>query len=78
MADLTLKIPAAHICFIRLVLRSPDAGDGWRKVSTLLETTVKRKTEEMPELYETEERDGTLLVRLSYRGAILGEYLWLI
>ena len=63
-----------HKPFIRLILRSPDVGDGWRNVSDVLRKTVLSGITEFPELYETREMTG-LQVRLSERGNIVKDYL---
>lgn len=63
-----------HNPFIRLILRSPDVGDGWRNVSQVLRKTVLAGISEFPELYETRELAG-LQVRLSERGNVVKDYL---
>lgn len=75
MGDLTLRITDRQINFIRLVDRSPDAGDGWRRVSGSLADFVRETAAEQPELYETQEEDGALMIRFSERGAILRDYV---
>ena len=74
MTERTLKIEDAHIDFIRLVLRSPDEGDGWRSVSKMLRNFATKMVEDAPQLYETKEEDGKLSVRLSEEGLVLGKY----
>lgn len=74
MSELTLKIEDKQISFIRLILRSNDTGQGWRAVSNTLRKFTEGVISEQPELYETKQVDGLLMVRLSERGAILGDY----
>ena len=61
--------------FMRLLMRSPDQGDGWRAVSDMLRIPTERVVAQRPELYETKEVDGKFMVRLSERGIVLFEYL---
>lgn len=68
------KLDDKHKPFIKLILRSPDVGDGWRNVSSVLRKTVLAGIAEFPELYETRELAG-LQVRLSERGNIVKDYL---
>jgi uncharacterized protein (DUF736 family) len=63
-----------HSPFIKLILRSPDVGDGWRNVSNVLRKVVTAGIAEFPELYETREM-AELQVRLSERGNIVKDYL---
>lgn len=71
-----MKISDTQRNFIQLLLRSSDIGDGWRKVSNMLRPITEETVQIHPELYETkEEEDGSFMIRLSERGAILGEYL---
>lgn len=60
--------------FIKLILRSPDVGDGWRNVSNVLRKTIEAGIADAPELYETREMAG-LQIRLSERGNVLKDYL---
>jgi uncharacterized protein (DUF736 family) len=60
--------------FIKLLLRSPDVGDGWRNVSNILRKTIEAGIASAPELYETRELGG-LQIRLSERGNVLKDYL---
>ena len=75
MSDLTLKIDDKQIQFMRLILRSPDRGEGWRSVSDTLRNFVTGMIEAQSELYETRLDGETLMVRLSERGAILAAYM---
>lgn len=75
MSDLTLKLDDKQINFVRLILRSPDKGEGWRSVSDALRKFSEGVIAERAELYETKEENGALMLRLSERGAIVGEYL---
>ena len=68
------KLDEKHKPFIRLILRSPDVGDGWRNVSQILRSTITKGIAEFPELYETREMAG-LQVRLSDRGNVVKDYL---
>ena len=57
--------------FIRLVLRSRDVGEGWRKVSPTLWKLVELfKHDELLE----RDKDG-LRVRLTQKGNVVAEYL---
>ncbi len=60
--------------FMRLVLRSPDRGDGWRSVSEMLRKATLEGVARTPELYETREQDG-LQIRLSERGNVVKNYI---
>ena len=75
MTDRTLKISDRQIDFIRLIVRSPDKGGGWRVVSNTLRKFSEDTVAEQPELYKTQEIDGQFMLRLSARGEILSEYL---
>ena len=57
--------------FIRLLMRSPDNGEGWRKVSNMLWPLVERF--DAQELIERD--DGMHMVRLSEKGQTVSEYL---
>ena len=60
--------------FIALVLRSPDEGDGWRAVSSVLWTIVEEFTR--PELIEAEPApEGGGRVRLTETGKTVARYL---
>lgn len=61
--------------FLRLILRSPDAGDGWRAVSKILTPITKEMISENPELFESRDTDETFYIRLSERGGVLADYL---
>lgn len=66
--------PQPRRTLIRLIQRSPDAGDGWRAVSAVLWQLVDRfERKELIEAVKNE--DGTGVIRLSERGAILADYL---
>ena len=75
MTERTLKISDKQIDFIRLVRRSPDAGDGWRAVSDTLRKFTLHTVDEQPDIYETKEDKGRLFIRLSERGSIFGDYV---
>lgn len=75
MTDRTLKISDKQIDFMRLILRSPDRGDGWRSVSETLRKFAAGMVEEEPDLYETRDEDGVFMLRLSERGAVLAAYM---
>ena len=72
MTDLNLKIPDKQMHFIRLILRSPDKGDGWRSVSSTLREFAETMVSEQPELYETMHDGDTLMLRLTDKGKTLG------
>lgn len=60
--------------FLRLLLRSPDRGDGWRLVSKMVWPLVQDF--EHPELIEfIQDPDGTNRVRLTERGKIVADYV---
>lgn len=59
---------------IKLILRSPDQGDGWRNVSQTLRAVISKGIAAMPELYETRENGG-MQIRLSERGNAVKDYL---
>lgn len=69
-----MKMDDKEIGFLRLLMRSPDIGDGWRKVSSVVWPLVdgfKR-----PELIESEgSRENGGRVRLSERGAVVVYYV---
>jgi hypothetical protein len=57
--------------FLRLVIRSPDRGDGWRSVSSHCWPLVEAFTAE--ELLEVDAEGGR--VRLTEKGMTVAEYL---
>lgn len=61
--------------FLRLVLRSPDQGEGWRRVSKTLTPITQDMIATNPELFESETRDEHFFIRLSDRGSVLVDYL---
>ena len=63
-----------HKPLIRLILRSPDVGDGWRNVSQVLRKVITEGIAEFPELYEVREMAG-MQIRLSDRGNVVKDYL---
>jgi len=75
MTNRELKIEDDQIDFIRLIMRSEDQGDGWRKISKMLRNFVSAMVERRQDLYETKEVDGVLQLRLSDRGSILADYV---
>lgn len=64
----------AHIQFIRLINRSEDDGDGWRRVSPALEKIVRVTVLDKPSIYELDETNG-MRVRLSEYGNIFANLL---
>lgn len=60
--------------FMQLVMRSPDVGDGYRKVSTLLTSLAEAQIALAPDLYETTTVDGGLRVRLTAAGEAVWQY----
>lgn len=60
--------------FLLLELRSPDEGDGWRKVSAMVRPVVERSL--IPELCEWQPHDdGTGRVRLTHDGQTVVRFL---
>jgi hypothetical protein len=60
--------------FLRLLLRSPDLGDGWRRVSKMVWPLVEEFTEQdLIEKLESDEGGGN--VRLSQKGQAVIEYV---
>lgn len=59
--------------FLRLLLRSPDQGEGWRRVSAVVWPMVERFTR--PEIIEAEAAADGGRVRLSERGRVLVDYI---
>lgn len=57
--------------FIRLILRSPDIGDGWRQVSSAVWPLVTKA--ENRELLDINEE--TLRVRLNDEGRVVARYI---
>ena len=45
-------LSAAYRSFIALLVRSPDIGDGWRKVSPMLMGLVEEMSGHHPDLFE--------------------------
>ncbi|MGL4640549.1 MAG: hypothetical protein ACRCVX_12580 [Shewanella sp.] len=74
MTDVKAELFERQAPMIKLLLRSPDQGDGWRNVSQVLRKTITNGIAAMPELYETREMAG-MQIRLSERGNILKDYL---
>ena len=70
-----IKLNDKQINFIRLIRRSENQGDGWRLISQTLRRVVTDTVAEQPELYETKEHEGGLMLRLSERGLVLGDYV---
>jgi hypothetical protein len=71
MTDRNLSLENLHIDFIRLIMRSPDVGEGWRSVALTLHKIALCTISKRPEIYETKTEPGKLWVRLSDRGQIL-------
>ncbi len=61
--------------FLALIKRSPDVGDGWRKVSPMLRKLIELRVAEAPDLYETKDEAGGLFIRATEEAAILGKYI---
>jgi hypothetical protein len=60
--------------FLRLIMRSPDEGDGWRRVSRMLGPIVSKWT--IPDLCEWEPNaDGSGRIRFTDKGETVMEYL---
>jgi hypothetical protein len=75
MTNRNLSLEDLHIDFIRLVMRSPDVGEGWRSVSNALRKFAESTASKRPEIYETKTESGALMLRLSLRGKILADYV---
>lgn len=59
---------------LKLIMRSPDRGEGWRSVSNACWPLVESFVSD--ELLESKKNeDGTGMVRLSDRGSVLCDYL---
>ena len=52
---------------MKLILRSPDLGDGWRQCSDLLWPHVRRVYDQIPELFEVNDLQQ---IRISPEGTI--------
>ena len=59
--------------FIRLVLRSADVGEGWRKLSKLVHPLAARMAFQHPDLFEMAK--DMAAIRLTERGCILADYI---
>ena len=69
-----MKLTEHNIRFLQLMLRSPDVGEGWRNVSSVLWQLVDKF--DRPELVEKERHeDGSGRVRLTERGKVLVDYI---
>jgi hypothetical protein len=73
-----MKLPQDQIDFLRLVLRSPDAGEGWRPVGKMLlpmvtQYAAKERLAELVEVVPAD--DGTGKIRLTERGAVAVAYM---
>lgn len=69
-----MKLSDQDINFIKLILRSPDAGDGWRRVSAQLWVLCERfGRQELVEYATAPEGGGK--IRLSDRGIVLTDYI---
>lgn len=72
MTDLTHeKLSQPQRDLLRLIVRSPDNGDGWRKVSKLLWPTVTQYTN--PALVELDA--DNMRLRLTTEGQTVARYL---
>lgn len=69
-----MKLNQEQTSFIRLVLRSDDIGDGWRRVSCHLESMVLLVIDDMYELFETRREKEQFYIRLSEKGKTVAEY----
>lgn len=59
---------------LKLIMRSPDKGDGWRSVSSACWPLIESfDSKELLEAKKNE--DGSGIVKLSDRGAVLADYL---
>ncbi len=65
-----MEIKKNEKSFLKLLLRSPDEGDGWRKVSSMVWPLVESFGPK--ELIETKDSN---MVRLSERGLVLVDYM---
>lgn len=70
-----MKLDDQQSAFIKLLLRSPDIGEGWRKVSNILIRATEIQVALNPELFEFESMPEGSRIRLTERGSVLGEYL---
>ena len=68
--------------FLKLLMRSPDEGEGWRRVSELLWPMVQAQHERTPELLrikslpsDNEVDEYRRYVRLSAEGKVVVEWL---
>lgn len=68
-----MPLPHDAKSFITLIQRSPDIGDGWRKLSPQLDDHFRSVIEKFPDLFQYDEHLPA--VRLTERGQILMEYL---
>lgn len=59
--------------FLKLVLRSPDVGEGWRNVSRAVWKIIEEQAESLPELIEIDK--DTFRLRLTKEGQIVVRYL---
>lgn len=74
------KLTDSEETFLRLVLRSKDAYDGWRNVSQVVWPLVLKFQDTRPELVDVKPFDMATdklagRVRLTERGRIVAEYL---
>lgn len=59
---------------LKLILRSVDIGEGWRRVSPYLAPLVTGAAQKWPDLIEMQERDGGIVVRLTAAGIAVATY----
>lgn len=59
----------------KLISRSSDIGDGWRKVSKVLSTFIELEIQKAPELFEVRRVDDGLQIRFSDTGKTLVDYI---
>lgn len=70
-----MKLSDEQVNLIRLIKRSPDRGEGWRKISDNLAPYFSRVAATRSELYEIKTTDDAFFIRLSERGQIVGDYV---
>mgnify|MGYP006060201355 FL=1 len=70
-----MKLEQQERDFMRLVLRSPDTGDGWRNVAKVLVPVCEKEVAKRPELYEFNPSAAPARIRLTERGNTIVEYV---
>lgn len=61
------------VSFLKLMQRSPDAGDGWRKYSELMKDLVYLHVKKFPGLFEMD--DEKMWVRTTPEGDVLVKWM---